>query len=70
MGLEADLAAFKAEFGRTAPAGRAALYEAKIDELRRSFAVEKAIRVGDRAPDFELPDVAKRPVALHRPALT
>jgi hypothetical protein len=42
MGLQQQLAAFKAEFARTAPAGRPALYEAKIDELRASFALEKA----------------------------
>ena len=40
MGLEHQLAAFKAEFARTAPAGRPALYEAKIEELRASFALE------------------------------
>ena len=31
MGLEQQLEAFKQEFLRTAPAGRPALYEAKID---------------------------------------
>ncbi len=56
MGLEQQLAAFKAEFARTAPAGRPALYEAKIAELRASFAMEAAIGIDDQAPDFELPD--------------
>jgi hypothetical protein len=37
MGLDQQLADFKAEFVRTAPAGRPALYEAKIEELRPSF---------------------------------
>jgi len=32
MGLDQQLADFKAEFLRTAPAGRPALYEAKIEE--------------------------------------
>jgi hypothetical protein len=50
MGLEQQLAAFKTEFARAAPAGRSALYEAKIEELRASFAMEAAIGVGDQAP--------------------
>jgi peroxiredoxin len=64
MGLDQQLAAFKAEFARTAPAGRPALYEAKIEELRASFALEKAIGVGGRAPDFALPDPRGKPVSL------
>ena len=64
MGLEQQLAAFKAEFARAAPAGRAALYEAKIDELRASFAMEAAIGLGDRAPDFALPNAHGAMLAL------
>lgn len=56
MGLDAELAAFKAEFERTAPTGRPALYDAKIEELRASFARDKALRVGDKAPELVLPD--------------
>jgi peroxiredoxin len=74
MGLEQQLAAFKAEFARTAPAGRPALYEAKIDELRASFALEAAIAAGDEAPDFVLPDLRDNSVSLstvlrHGPAV-
>jgi peroxiredoxin len=64
MGLEQQLAAFKAEFARTAPAGRPALYEAKIEELRASFALEAALGTGDEAPDFLLPDVRGSSVSL------
>lgn len=64
MGLDQQLADFKAEFLRTAPAGRAALYEAKIEELRASFALEAAAGVGAVAPDFLLPDVKGNPVSL------
>lgn len=64
MGLEQQLAAFKAEFARTAPAGRAALYEAKIEELRASFALQAAIGVGAQAPDFTLPDAQGKPLSL------
>ena len=57
MGLSKQLAAFKAEFAWIAPAGRPALYDAKIEELRRSFARKAAVAAGDQAPDFSLPDV-------------
>jgi peroxiredoxin len=64
MVLEQQLAAFRAEFARTAPAGRPALYEAKIEELRASFALERAIGTGDQAPDFLLPDARGNSVSL------
>jgi hypothetical protein len=50
------LDSFKTEFVRTAPAGRAALYDAKVEELRTNFVLESAIGLGDRAPDFHLSD--------------
>jgi peroxiredoxin len=64
MGLREQLDSFKAEFARTAPSGRVALYEARIDELRAGFAVGKAMGTGDQAPDFALPDVRGNPVSL------
>lgn len=64
MRLDEQLADFRAEFARTAPPGRAALYEAKIEELRAGFATEKALAVGHEAPGFSLPDQHGRPVSL------
>lgn len=64
MGLQEQLDAFKSEFQRTAPAGRPALYEAKIEELRASFAMEKAIGLGDTAPEFSLTDARGNSVSL------
>jgi len=64
MGLQQQLDAFKAEFARTAPVGRPALYEAKIEELRTSFVLERAIQTGDQAPDFTLPDPQGSDVSL------
>lgn len=64
MALEQQLEDFKAQFLRTAPAGRPALYEAKIEELRSSFAIEAAAGVGSIAPDFRLPDVKGSLVSL------
>lgn len=63
MSLEQELAAFKAEFSRTAPTGRAALYEAKIEELRADFALASAVGVGETAPDFALPNASGKSVA-------
>ena len=64
MGLEQELTAFRAEFERTAPSGRAALYSAKVEELRRQFSVNDVLAVGDEAPDFTLPDSRGRQVSL------
>ena len=64
MTLEQELAVFRAEIARTAPAGRAALYEAKIEELRSEFASKSAIGVNDTAPDFALPNPAGKLIVL------
>ena len=64
MNLEQELAAFKAEFSRTAPAGRAALYEAKIEELRADFALASAVGADEAAPDFALPNAAGKSIVL------
>jgi peroxiredoxin len=64
LGLQEQLEAFKAEFARTAPVGRPALYDRKIEELRAGFAHENAIGPGDRVADFTLPDPAGRSVSL------
>jgi peroxiredoxin len=64
MGLKQQLEEFKEQFARTAPAGRPALYEAKIEELRASFAFEAAVGAGGIAPDFLLPDVKGNLISL------
>jgi peroxiredoxin len=64
MSLEQELAAFEAEFSRTAPAGRAALYEAKIEQLRADFALASAVSVDEAAPDFALPNAAGKSIVL------
>jgi peroxiredoxin len=64
MGLQQELDACKAEFARTAPAGRPALYDAKIEELRASFALDRAMGLDDQAPDFTLPNPQGRTVSL------
>ncbi|OZI23072.1 alkyl hydroperoxide reductase [Bordetella genomosp. 9] len=52
--LEQQLREYQAHFALTAPSGRPALYQAKIDELRSEFAFQSALKVGDRVPDFTL----------------
>ena len=64
MQLEQELSNLRAEFERTAPAGRAALYNSKIEELRATFPLSDALAVGDQAPDFTLLDPAGRPISL------
>ena len=64
MGLKQELDAFKAQFVQTAPAGRFALYTAKIEELRQSCARDNAITEGDIAPDCSLPDAKGGSVTL------
>lgn len=64
MTLEQELADFRAEWERTAPAGRAELYTAKVEELRASALFDQALRSGQTAPDFTLPDAQGRPVTL------
>jgi peroxiredoxin len=55
MGLERELAVFRADFSRAAPQGRAALWEAKTGELRACFAKNRAPDVRDKAPGFAFP---------------
>jgi hypothetical protein len=38
--------------------------ERATEDLRRSGAVERAVKVGARAPDFTLPNASGRPVRL------
>jgi peroxiredoxin len=64
MSLQAELDAIRAEFVRAAPPGRAALHDARVEELRRAFPIEKSLRTGDLAPDFILPNAFRRFISL------
>ena len=48
---------------RFVPQATRAINDRVIEELRQSGASGKALKVGDKAPEFTLPDVAGRPVS-------
>jgi len=56
MGLAQQRGEFQGQFLRTATAGRTALHEAEIEEVRTNFALEAAAEVGTIAARFRLPD--------------
>lgn len=62
--LELQLRELQEKFARTAPAGRVELYESKIEELRSDFAKRVALKKGDSAPDFSLPNAHGDVVSL------
>ncbi len=48
---------------RYTPADVVALYQRAIEEIRDSGLASRALKVGDRAPDFSLPDDNEKPVS-------
>jgi peroxiredoxin len=62
--LKETLATFRADSARRWGAERTALYEAKIEELRRSGILGATLGVGDRAPDFSLAETQGKPFRL------
>jgi hypothetical protein len=64
MTLKERLDAIKAQSQtRIAPEARATIARA-IDDLKKSGIVDRVVKVGDRAPDFALPDSTGRQVSL------
>ncbi len=56
MTLQEKLDAYQAGFKEKVPAETAALMHRATEELRSSGLVEGALKVGDKLPDFALPD--------------
>jgi peroxiredoxin len=59
-----ELDEFREKSSKTAPPDRIRMYEQGIEEVRKSGVVDKALKVGDRAPDFELPNAKGKAVKL------
>ena len=55
-----ELEAFREKSSKTAPPDRIRIYEQGIEEVRKSGVTDKALKVGEKAPDFELPVRAAR----------
>ena len=62
--LREDLEQFKAAFAQKNDASVVAMYEKGIEELREAGLETKALKAGDAAPDFVLPDANGHAVSL------
>ena len=62
--VKKELEAFRRESAKKAPAERLKVYEEGVELVKKSGVVEKALKVGDKAPDFELPDASGNKVRL------
>lgn len=54
--LKYSLDSMKASFSQRMPADRAAVYEKGIADVATSGVLERALKVGNKAPDFSLPN--------------
>src|SRR5262249_12676895 len=59
-----ELDALREKSSTTAPPERIRAYEQGIDEVRASGVIDRALKVGDRAPEFALPDATGKVVKL------
>jgi len=62
MTLNDQLQAMKEKSKQRIPEESRRIMERAIDDLRKSGAVERVVKVGDRAPDFTLPNAAGQSV--------
>ena len=64
MSLQAELDTYKAGFVKKVPPEALAVIQRATQELANSGQVEKAVKAGDRAPDFRLLNTADEAVGL------
>ncbi len=62
--VKKELEAFQKDIATKAPAERLKAYEEGIDQVKKSGVLEKALKVGDKAPNFELSNASGKPVKL------
>ncbi len=64
MSLQDQLDELRAKSKTRIPPEAQAVMQRSIDELRASGILSRVPKVGDRAPDFTLPNAAGQPVSL------
>lgn len=64
MSLQEKLNAHRHEFESSAPKEALEIMHKATEELRKSGIVDRAVEVGDKAPDFTLKDAYGNPVQL------
>ncbi len=66
MSLQEQLDALRAQSKMRIPAEAQAVMQASIDELRASGILNRVPKIGERAPDFALPNTSGQLVGLER----
>jgi hypothetical protein len=64
MTLKEQLDALKTQSKTRIPPEAQAVMQRSIDEVRQSGLLKTTVKVGDRAPDFILPNTGGQPVSL------
>ena len=62
MSLKAELEALRTRLESGRPPDKVALMHRAVEELRASGASARVLKVGEKAPDFALPNADDRPV--------
>ena len=60
MSLKAELKALQTRLESVRPAEVVATMHRAVDELRASGTADRVLKVGDRAPDFRLPNATEQ----------
>ena len=64
MTLNEQLQAIKEKSRDRIPAAAREIMERAVEEQRTSGVLDRVVKVGQRAPDFTLPDASGKPVGL------